>query len=163
MTAHNTLKYLGTLLELLTRYNQHIHSSINMASADVNNDEVVWRQLLKPSVPSTYRLQPGDFARTSKLLGKDNRQGAFRVKSAKGPVVMRCVHGDGSGTITITWRIGEARVKGRFYEPQLQKVKGLANCWRVAKKLKYKGCGLRRQVLVNWQGVAPDYQTCIPT
>lgn len=162
MTAHNTLKYLGTLLELLTRYNQHIHSSINMASADVNNDEVVWRQLLKPSVPSTYRLQPGDFARTSKLLGKDNRQGAFRVKSAKGPVVMRCVHGDGSGTITITWRIGEARVKGRFYEPQLQKVKGLANCWRVAKKLKYKGCGLR-QVLVNWQGVAPDYQTCIPT
>lgn len=33
------------------------------------------------------------------------------------------------------------RVKGRFYEPQLQKVKGLSNRWRVAKKLKYKGCG----------------------
>ena len=55
------------------------------------------------------------------------------------------------------------RDKGRFYEPQLQKVKGLPNPWRVAKKLKYKGCGPRRQVLVNWQGVASDYQTWIPT
>ena len=56
----------------------------------------------------------------------------------------------------------ERRVKGRFYEPQLQKVKGLPNRWRVAQKLEYKGRGPRRQVLVNWQGVAPDYQTWIP-
>ena len=54
------------------------------------------------------------------------------------------------------------RVKGRFYEPQLQKVKGLPNSWRMAKKLKCKGHRPRRQVLVNWQGVAPDYQTWIP-
>lgn len=49
------------------------------------------------------------------------------------------------------------RVKGRFYQPQLQKVKGLLNRWHMAQKLKYKGPGLRRQVLVNWQGVSPDY------
>ena len=55
------------------------------------------------------------------------------------------------------------RVKGHFYEPQLQKVKGLPNRFCVAKKRKYKGHGPRQQVLVNWQGVAPDNQTWIPT
>lgn len=54
------------------------------------------------------------------------------------------------------------RVKGRFYEPQLQKVKGLPNRWRMAQKLKYRVRGPRRQVCMNWQGVAPDYQTWIP-
>ena len=59
-----------------------------------------------------------------------------------------------------TWK-GD-KVHGRFYEPQLQKVRGLPNEWRVTKKLKYRGCGPTRQVLVNWQGLAPDYQTWIP-
>ena len=122
-------------------------------------------------VQAHHTLEPlqvstGDFVRTSKLLGKDKRQVAFRVKSARG-VCSR-------GVYTVTdrarsydsvyhledWR-GQ-RVKGRFYKTQLQKVKGLPNRWRVAKKLKYKGRGPKRQVLVHWQGVAPDYQTWIP-
>ena len=36
MTAHDNLNYLDALPELLDRYNQHIHSSINMAPADMN-------------------------------------------------------------------------------------------------------------------------------
>ena len=54
MKAHNTPKYLDTLPELLARYNQHIHSSIDMAAADVNhyNMEVVWRWFFKPTVPT---------------------------------------------------------------------------------------------------------------
>jgi len=58
-----------------------------MVPADVNrhDDEVVWRRLFKPTVPSNpHSFRPGDFVRTSKLLGKDKRRGAFRVKSAKG-------------------------------------------------------------------------------
>ena len=87
MTAHNTLKYLDALPELLARYNQCIHSSIDMAPAHVNhhNDEVVWRQLFKPSVPlNHYRFRLGDFVRTSKLLRKEKRRGALGVKSAMG-------------------------------------------------------------------------------
>jgi len=55
------------------------------------------------------------------------------------------------------------RVKGRFYEPQLQKVKDLPSWWHVAKTRKYKGRGATRQILVNCQGVISDYQTRIPT
>ena len=76
MTAHNTLKYLDALPELLARYNQRIHFSIDMAPADVNrhNELVVWRRLFKPTVPSNpYNFRLGDFVRTSKLLGKDKR------------------------------------------------------------------------------------------
>ena len=36
MTAHNTLKYLDALPELLAHYNQRIHSSIDIVPADVN-------------------------------------------------------------------------------------------------------------------------------
>ena len=166
MTAHNTLKYLDALPQLLARYNHCIHSSIDMAPADVNrhSNGVVWRQLYKPTVPSNpYNFRPGDFVTTSKLLGKDKRQGAFRVKSAKG-VCLRGVTDwarslyDGVNCYHLEDWLGW-QVKGGFYEPQLQKVKGLPNHWRVAKKLKYKGRGPRWQVLVNWQDVAPDYQT----
>ena len=137
-----------------------------MAPADVNrhNDQVVWRRLFKPTVPSNA----GDFVRTSKVLSKDKRRGAFEVKSAKG-VWSRGVYTvtdrarssyDGVNYYQLEDWLGR-RVKGRFYEPQLQKMKGLSNHWRLAKKVKYKGRG-PRQVLVNWQGVAPDYQTWIP-
>ena len=150
MTAHNTLKYLDALPQLLVRYNQRTHSSIDMAPADVNwhNNQVVWWWLFKPTVPfnpSSFRL--GDFVRTSKVLGKDKKQGAFGVKSAKG-VGSRAVY-----TVTDQTRsflfiytmynsvnyyqledwLGQ-RVKGRFYESQLQKVKGLPNHWHLAKK-----------------------------
>ena len=45
MTAHITLKYLEALPKLMARYNQRIHSSIDMAPADVNcnYDELIWR------------------------------------------------------------------------------------------------------------------------
>ena len=52
------------------------------------------------------------------------------------------------------------QVKDHFYEPRLQKVKGLPDQWHMDKKLKYNGYG---EVLVNGQAVAPDYQTWIPT
>ena len=168
-----TLKYLDALPELLDRYNQRIHSSIDLAPADVNrdNEEMVWRRLFKPTVPSNpYKFRPGDFVRTSKLLGKEKRRDAFGVKSAKG-MWSRAVYTvsdrarsfyDGVNYYHLEDWQGQ-KVKGRFYEPQLQKVKALPNRWRVAKKLKYKGRGPRRQVLVNWQAVAPDYQTWIST
>ena len=54
VTTHNTLKYLDALPGLLAHYNQRIHSSVNMAPADVNChiELVVWRRLFKPTVPS---------------------------------------------------------------------------------------------------------------
>lgn len=143
-----------------------------MAPADVNdyNADVVWRRLYKPTIPlNPYKFRPGDFVRNSKLLGKDKRRGAFGVKSSKG-VWSRAVYtvvdrkrqvADGVNYYLLEDWEGQ-RVKGRFYEPQLQTVRALPNRWRVAKKVKYRGRGPARQVLVNWQGVAPAYQTWIP-
>ena len=148
MTTHNTLKYLDVLPKLLAHYNQRIHSSIDMAPADVNrhNDQVVWGWLLKSTVPSNpYSFRPGDFVQTSKLLGKEKRQGAFGVKNAKGVwswgvyMVTDRAHSlyDGVNYYQMEDWLGR-QVKGRFYEPQLQKVKGLPNRWRVAKSLNTK-------------------------
>ena len=85
MTAHNTLKYLDALPELVARYNQCIHSSINMAPANVNrhNEEVIWQRLFKPTVPlNPYQFRLGDFVRTSKLLGKEEAR-RFRNRAPR--------------------------------------------------------------------------------
>ena len=119
MTAHNTLKYLDTLPELLARYYQRVYSSIDMALADVNRHtkQVVWRWLLKPTVASNpyYSFRPGDFVRTSKLLGKDKRRGALGGKSAKSMWLWGASTQRWTGltccttvSITISWKIGWA-------------------------------------------------------
>ena len=172
MVANNTHKYVDALPQLVAQYNARIHSSIQMAPADVDdrNASVVWRRLYKPKPAlNAYQFRPGDFVRTSKLLGKAKRKGAFGSKSYKGTFSQevysvvdraRSLY-DGVNYYTLeNWRGDE--LAGRFYEPQLQKVQPLPNHWRVGKKFKYKGRGRHRQVLVNWQGVAPDYRTWIP-
>ena len=108
----------------------------------------------------------GDFVRTSKRV----KRGAFGPQSYRGTFsqdvyVVSARHRslyDGVNYYKLkTWQ--DEKVPGRFYEPQLQKVQPWPNHWRVKKKLKYKGRGPSRQVLVNWQGVAPSYRSWIPT
>ena len=170
MTARNTPKYLDALPDLVQRYNTRIHSSTKMAPADVipDNASVIWRRLYKPTPAlHPYKFQRGDFVRTSKHLKKT---GAFGPKSYRGTFSQdvytvtdrqRSLF-DGVNYYKLqTWQ-GNA-VPGRFYEPQLQKVQPFPNRWRIQQKLKYKGRGPRRQVLVNWQGLAPTYRSWIPT
>ena len=86
MTTHNTPKYLDALPELLACYNQSIHSSINMAPADVNhhNDKVVWRRLFKPTVPlNPYRFRLDNFVKTSKLLEKTRGKGLSESRAPR--------------------------------------------------------------------------------
>lgn len=169
MTARNTPKYLEALPLLVNKYNTSIHSRTKMAPADVTDDNasVVWKRLYQPTPPlASYKFRPGNFVRTSKPV--KGKKSAF-AKSYRGnwsPDVyvvtdrQRSLY-DGVNYYKLeTWQ-GD-KVPGRFYEPQLQKVRALPNQWRVNKKLKYKGRGPTRQVLVNWQGVAPDYRTWIP-
>ena len=169
MTAHNTPKYLEALPDLVQMYNTRIHSSTQMAPADVtpDNASVIWRRLYKPTAPLTpYQFEVGDFVRTSKRV----KRGAFGPQSYRGTFsqdvyVVSARHRslyDGVNYYKLkTWQ--EEKVPGRFYEPQLQKVQPWPNHWRVKKKLKYKGRGPSREVLVTWQGVAPSYRSWIPT
>ena len=168
MTSRNSPKYLEALPDLVHRYNTRLHSSIKMAPADVTreNADVIWRCLYKPTPPlHPYKFERGDHVRTSKRL----KRGAFGPQSYRGTfsrdvyvvVDRRRSMFDGVNYYTLqTWQ-GQA-VPGRFYEPQLQKVQPFPNRWRLQQKLKYKGRGPRRQVLVNWQGLDPSYRTWIP-
>lgn len=81
--------------------------------------------MFKPTIPSnSYKFQLGDFVRTSKLLGKDKRQGAFGIKSAKGVWSRSMYTGidqapsfyDGVNYYHLEDWLGQ-QVKGRFYEP----------------------------------------------
>lgn len=166
MTANNTLKYEQALPTIVANYNATYHRSIGMSPNEVmaNNVDKVWRKLMRLRPPLRgWKFRPGDFVRTTKLLGKDRRQSKFGQRASKAMyTVSRRARQptDGVNYYTLEdWR--GTNVKGRFYEPQLQKVRGLPNRWRVEKVHKRRGKGAKKQVLVSWQGLSPEYQTWI--
>ena len=106
MKAHNTPKYLDTLPELLAHYNQHIHSSIDMAPADINRYyiEAVWQRFFKPTVPAEpYRFRPGDFIRTSQVAGQGQEAKGVQSQECQGHLVARHVHDDSLCAFLVRW------------------------------------------------------------
>lgn len=171
MTANNTVKYEKALPDIVAKYNRTVHSSTQMAPASVDetNARQVWRRLMRLRPPLRgWKFKPGEFVRTTKLLGRDRRKGAFGNRGSKGTwsasvytvTTRRRQPTDGVNYYLLEDWQGK-KVKGRFYEPQLQKVQGLPNHWRVAKVYKRRGKGEKKQVLVSWQGLSPSYQTWI--
>lgn len=159
----------------MDNYNRTVHSSTKLAPIDVDarNARYAWNNLYaanKVRKWKPFRYREGEFMRTSKLLSsKDKRRGELGNKSCKG-IWSRGVYTvigrrrqtvDGVAYYALEdW--GGDRVKGRFYEPQLQKVEGLPNRALANEKFKYRGRGADREVQVNWQGLAPDYKTWVP-
>ena len=132
-----------------------LHSSTQMAPADVTPDKalVIWRRLYKPTAPlKPYQFRPGDFVRTSKRVKRGNfippsYRGTFSADVYTVTASNWSLY-DGVNYYKLeTWQ-GQ-KVPGRFYKLQLQKGQSLPNHWRVNKKLKYRGRGPPRQILMN--------------
>lgn len=174
MTATGSLRYLPYLQSIVDDYNSSMHLATGMAPIDVDdsNADKIWKRLYGgiSHMVKPYLYCEGDFVRTTKLLGKYKRLygGYGGLRSFKGAwsrevytVISRSRQIDGVNYYTLEDWQGK-RVPGRFYEPQLQKVQGTPNKWKVSEKIKYRGKGDKRQVLVNWQGMTPEFQTWIP-
>jgi hypothetical protein len=122
-TAENTLRYVDVLQDLVHHYNHSIHSSIKMAPADVNENNInqVWETLYgKHSLHSSKcTLKPGDYVRISKFKQKFEK-GYLPNWSEEIFVVDQCIKSN-----PVTYKIrdwnGEV-IRGIFYQEELQKI-----------------------------------------
>ena len=96
--VHNTLKYLDTLPKLLARYNQHIHSSTGRGEPPQCQGGLV-TVAHHPSEAS--QLSTGRFRENLQVAGQGQEVRGFQSQECSGRVVMRRVHGDGSGLLLV--------------------------------------------------------------
>ena len=162
-TAHNTLRWIDILPDLVMAYNESYHSSIGMAPLDVNadNEDKVWNRLyaarLRPRKKKKPTLRVGDKVRLQKKHRPFKKgylpgwtEEVFSVAHVKvgPPPQYKVVEWDGTP------------IKGTFYEQDLQKVTiSDETLFRVEKVLKRK----KGFVLVQWKGWPRKYDSWIPT
>lgn len=162
-TAHNTLKYVDVLKDLIDEYNRTPHRSLGMAPVEVTEQnapalfERLYGKFLKRGKVRKI-LRVGDRVRLNKkhkAFGKGYLPGwteeVFQVSS-----VDRHLR-------PITYKIQEwdnTPVKGTFYAQDLQKVNvSDDDLFRVEKILKRQ----KGRMLVRWKGWPAKYDSWIPT
>ena len=162
-TAHNTLRWIDVLPDLVIAYNKSYHSAIGMAPLEVNadNEEQVWNRLykarLRPRRVKKPTLRVGDKVRLQKkhrpfkksyLPGWTEEVFSVSVVKRGPPPQYKVVEWDGTP------------IQGTFYEEDLQKVVvDDQSLFRVEKVLKRK----KGQVLVRWKGWPSKYDSWIPS
>ena len=161
-THENTRRYVNILDDLLHSYNNTYHRSIGMTPAEVgphNKEEV--RARLYPVKPKSYkwRYDIGDRVRiaTQKTpfqkgyLGDWSKE-IFEIASRLPTAPVTYELRDLSGEL----------IKGRFYEPELQKVlKFGVEHFDIDRILKTRKRGGKMQYLVSWKGYPAKFNSLV--
>ena len=160
-TAHNTLRWIDVLPDLVMAYNESYHRSIGMAPLDVNadNEKQVWNRLYQVRFRRTKKptLRVGDKVRLQKKHRPFKKgylpgwtEEVFSVSAIKKGALplYKVVEWDGTP------------IEGTFYQHDLQKVNvDDQSLFRVDKVLKRK----KGHVLVRWKGWPSKYDSWIPS
>lgn len=161
-THKNTRRYIDVLDDLLYSYNNSYHRSIGMTPTEVNtsNEDIV-RARLYPLKPKSYKWKydVGDRVRISMsrqpfrkgYLGEWSEE-IFEIKTRL-------------PTAPVTYELedlaGEA-IKGRFYEPEIQKVlKSDNEHFDVERILKTRKRNGKIQYLVSWKGYPSKFDSWV--
>lgn len=151
-TAKNTRRYVDVLPDLLHNYNYTHHRSIDMAPVEVDNtNEDLVRARLYPLKPKSYKWKynVGDRVRITM------RRQPFR-KGYLGRWSEEIFEVDARlPTVPVTYRLKDLAgdvIKGKFYEPEIQKVVKDDEYFDVEKILKTRKRAGRIEYLVKWFG-----------
>lgn len=161
-TYANTRRYVDALVDLLHSYNNTHHRSIGMAPVEVNaENEHIVRARLYPLKPKSFKWKydVGDKVRISMqrqpfrkgYLGQWSEE-IFKI-AARLP------------TMPVTYELEDLageRIKGRFYELEVQKVlKSDDERFDVDKILKTRKRNGKIQYLVSWRGYPSKFNAWI--
>ena len=161
-TRNETKKYIGVLQDMVWSYNHTFHRSIKMAPAKVkpSNQEEVWQHLYggEPLTSKPPKFKVGDQVRISKFR-KTFKKGylpnwseeIFTIDSIKRAVPIAYLIKDESG----------AKLKGSFYEHELQKVVKTDHVYRIEAILDERYKNNKVQVLVKWAGYPSTFNSWI--
>ena len=161
-THANTRRYVNILDDLLHSYNNTYHRSIGMTPAEVGpHNEEELRGRLYPVKPKSYkwRYDIGDRVRiaTQKTPFRKGYLGDWSEEIFE--IASRLA------TIPVTYELrdlGGELIKGRFYEPEVQKVlKSDVEHFDIDKILKTRKRGGKIQYLVSWKGYPSKFNSWV--
>ena len=161
-TYANTRRYVDVLPDLLQSYNNTYHRSIGMAPTEVNTDnEDVVRDRLYPPKPKSlkWKYEIGDRVRIT-MQRQPFRKGYHGQWSEELFEIAKRLP-----TTPVTYELVDVageRIKGRFYEPEIQKVLKTDNerfdIDRILKTRKRNG---KIQYMVSWKGYPSKFNSWV--
>ena len=159
-TKHNTHSYIPIINELVKGYNHSYHRSIKRAPASVNltNQEDVWNVLYG----KRYDVKPPKFERGHRVRISHVRHQLKKAYLANWSEELFKIHKVHKGIPNVYTLIDDNGdiLKGKFYEPELQKV-GDKMWYRVEKVLKERKRQGRKEYLVKWYGYPATFNSWV--
>ena len=157
-TDNNMSVYIDILPDLVKNYNNTRHSSIKMTPVEASkkkNELTVWRNLY-PEQLAIRGIKPnfsiGDKVRISKKKKTFEKGYTTRWTEEIFTIV------EIKRTSPVTYKIADLNgeeIKGRFYEPELQKTN--QKLFRIEKVIK-RG---KKKSLVKWKGYSDDFNSWV--
>lgn len=160
LTYRNSNRYVDVIADIVNSYNNTWHRSIGMSPTEVNydNQQLVADRLYPPKPAKfNWKLQVGDNVRLSiaKVVFRKGYMGSWTEE------IFRVV--DRMKTDPVTYHVADLNgevIKGRFYEPELQKVeKPKDEFYRVEKILKTRKRGGKVEYFVKWVGYPDSFNS----
>lgn len=162
-TYKKTYKYIDILQKLVNSYNNSYHRSIKTKPSAVtySNERQIFRILYPKkakSMPVKFKFKAGDQVRISgrrKPFDRGyNQRWTNEIFFIKNQIP----------TDPPTYELedyGKESIKGKFYEPELQKVKKLTDVFQIEKVLKTRKRKGKVEYLVRWLGYPPKFDSYV--
>ena len=161
-TYKNTRRFVDVLADLIHSYNNTLHRSIGMkpSEVDATNEERVRKKL--------YPLKSKKKPKWKYLVGDKVRISMQRMPFRKGYVgswseeiyVVRLRHPTQPVTYGIA-DLGDEAIKGKFYEPELQKIDKRDDVYIVEKILKTRKRGGKIEYFVKWRSYPDKFNSWV--
>jgi len=160
-THNNTRRYLDVLQDIIFSYNNTKHRSIGMAPAEVNQDnEELVRNRLYPPKPKTlkYKYDVGDTVRIS--VKRQPFDKSYTGHWSEELFTIAARHPTEPVTYGIKDLAGEL-IKGKFYEPEIQKVADGDRVYIVEKILKTRRKAGKIEYFVKWRSYPAKFNSWV--
>jgi hypothetical protein len=160
MTRHHTNRWIDVLSDVVRSYNLSRHSSIGMAPINVtpDNEDEIARHLYPPKPPLRYKYNVGDRVRITKY--KHVFQKGYLPNWTEEIFEIA----DKYPTYPVTYQLKDLAgedIKGKFYEPEIQRVVKTDDVYDVGKVLKTRRRSGRVEHYVKWKGFPEKFNSWV--
>ena len=155
-TYAKSLRYVEVLPKLMLSYNSTYHSSIKMAPDKMDHHYESALESRRSSF--TYKFKVGDTVRISRT--EEAYRKGYEGAWSKEVFVVRSRHPTDPVTYSLKDYSGE-EVKGKFYAPELQRVKRDPSLFEVEKVVRTRTRRGKKEYLVRWKGYGPKHDTWV--